>query len=117
MKAYRAWDNGSCESYSTIVFAENSRAAKKIAVGTEACEDAEYIDVRVQRLPAADKLYRGRDEIDWWDQETRLVLVRDLGWQCEETSWECENCAAKEYCPVHEEWMDMIEAENEPEEK
>lgn len=28
MKAYKAWDNASIESYSTIVFAENSREAK-----------------------------------------------------------------------------------------
>lgn len=102
MKAYKAWDNGSCENWSTVVFAENAREAKKVAIGTELCEDANFIDVRVQRYPVADKLYSGKDEIDWWDDETRLILVRDMGWQCEEPSYECEGCVAKEYCSWHD---------------
>lgn len=98
MKAYKAWDNKSLEAYSTIVFAENAREAKKIAFTCDICENADYIQVRVKRLPEADKLYRGKPEIDWWDKDTRLALVKELSWSCEDTSWECDTCVAKEYC-------------------
>ena len=86
MKAYLAWDNAAYENYETIVFAENAKEAKKIAITCEVCENADYIQVRVKRLPEADKLYKGRVEIDWWDEETRLALAKELGWACLETS-------------------------------
>lgn len=35
MKAYKAWDNASIESYSTIVFAENSREALCKSLGLD----------------------------------------------------------------------------------
>lgn len=97
MKAYKAFDNGAVEIYSTVVFAENCREAKKIAFETECCEDAQYIDVRVQRFPQADKLYRGLREIDWYDMNERKALV-ELGWSCFEPSFECETCDAKSIC-------------------
>lgn len=78
MKAYKAWYNASIESYSTIVFAKNSREAKKVAFTCDVCEDADYIQVRVKRLPEEDKLYKGKPEIDWWDEETRLTLVKEF---------------------------------------
>lgn len=65
MKAYKAWDNASIESYSTIVFAENSREAKKIAFTCDVCEDADYIQVRVKRMPGADNLYFGWEANPW----------------------------------------------------
>lgn len=98
MKAYRAWDDAADENYSTIVFAENAREAKKIAFSCDVCDDAEWISVRVKREPEADSLYKGKPEIDWRDRETRLALVRDFGWACEDTSYECDGCEAKEYC-------------------
>ena len=55
MKAYLAWDNAAYENYETIVFAENAKEAKKIAFTCEVCENADYIQVRVKRLPEADK--------------------------------------------------------------
>ena len=98
MKSYRACDNAAVENCMTIVFAENCREAKKIAFSCEVCEDAEFTNVRVQREPEADKLYKGHAEIDWYDAETRLALVRDLGWACLEPYYECETCPAKKYC-------------------
>lgn len=103
MKAYLAWDNKSVENYETIVFAENVKEAKKIAFTSDICEYADYIQVRVKRLPAADRLYKGHSEIDWWDDETRLALVKDFSWRCEDTSYECETCVARKYC---EHWED-----------
>lgn len=103
MKAYHVRDSASDDNCSTIVFAENLTQAKLIAQSTDACEDARYIDIRVKRVPEADGLYKGNSEVDWYDDETRIVLVRDFGWACWEPSFECDNCPAKQYCHWHEE--------------
>lgn len=55
MKAYEAWNIENCDRGNTVVFAENSRQAKKIAFSSEICEDAEWTSVRVRRLPEMDK--------------------------------------------------------------
>lgn len=99
-KAYRAFEKDG--DFATIVFAENATQAKLIAQATDCCEDAQYIDIRVNRMAGADGLYKGKPEIDWYDSETRIALVRDFGWACIETSWECDNCPAKQYCHWHE---------------
>lgn len=103
LKAYKVWDNSAFENYETIVFAENSREAKKIAFTYDVCYNADYMQLRVKRQPEADKLYKGQPEIDWYDKETRLALVKELEWACEDTSYECDTCIAKEYCR-HWEW-------------
>lgn len=97
MKAYQAWDTGSCENYSTVVFAETAQAAKVIARHTETCEDAAYTDIRVRRLPQMDGRDRGRSETDWDDPEDRKALVA-IGWACLETGWECDICPARGAC-------------------
>ena len=97
LKAYKAWDTRSLEPVSTVIFAESAREAKKIAFGTDACENADYINVRVNRFPQMDKHYKGRPEVDWYDMEARKELV-SLGWMCLETSEECSTCPAKNFC-------------------
>ena len=98
MKAYKAWDEYSYEGYSTVVFAENATKAKAIALYSEACEGARYVDIRVRRLPEMDKHYRGSNEADWCCPEDRRALVA-LGWYClEPESWECRSCPAKDIC-------------------
>ena len=82
MKAYRTWDEKALDPCATIVFAENIKEAKKIAMATDTCEEANFIDIRVKRLKEADYLYKGSNEIDWYDEETRIALVRDFGWRC-----------------------------------
>lgn len=101
LKAYKAYEKD--EPYSTIVFAHSVSEAKSIAKGCDCCEDAAWTDIRINRLPEADKLYKGHPEIDWYDAETRMALVRDFGWACVEPSWECDNCPAKPHCHWHEE--------------
>lgn len=100
MKAYIAHDRVNYDNYGveTIVFAETPSKAKKIAMCTEACEDADYTDIRVRRLPGADKLYKGKSEVDWYDKNERLVLVRDFGWACSWTDSYCDDCPAKQWC-------------------
>ena len=100
LKAYKAFEKDS--EFSTIVFAKNRTYAKLVALNCDCCEDAAYIDIRVQRLPEADNLFTGLAEIDWNNPKTRLALVRDLGWSCFDPSWECDTCEAKPYCHWHE---------------
>ena len=38
-----------------------------------------------------------------YKNETRIALVRDFGWRCYDTSWECEQCVARRYCARFEE--------------
>jgi len=98
MKAYKAWDERSCEQGSTVVFAENYKEAKKIAFTTETCEDALWIDVRVRRFPQMDAHYRGLCEIDWYNAQDRIALV-SLGWSCiEALPFECSRCVARKIC-------------------
>ena len=101
LKAYVAYEKDG--EGSTIVFAENRTQAKLLAMATDCCGDARYIDIRVNRVPAADTMYDGHREIDWYNQRARVVLVRDFGWSCLEPSWECDTCKAKPYCRWHEE--------------
>ena len=96
MKAYNVWHKDGEDS--TVVFAESRNEAKVIAMGCDCCEGSEYIDISAKRMKALDGLYKGKPEIDWYDTETRKILVRDYGWACCETSWECDNCEAREYC-------------------
>lgn len=109
MKAYTAHDAHGCGSGYTIVFAENAGRAKALATCSRSLEGADFIDIRVRREPKADKLYKGKPEINWWDDETRLVLVRDLGWQCEEASEACTECVAREFCGEWEAYLDAME--------
>ena len=109
MQAYRAWDEKASDLCTTIVFAENTREAKKIAIATDTCEEARFIDILVKRYKDADCLYNGSREVNWDDMETRVALVRDFGWRCYCTSWECEKCAARRYCAWFED--ERIKAE------
>ena len=111
MKAYKAWDEKAFDPCSTIIFAENIKEAKKIAMATDTCEEANFIDIRVKRCKEADCLYKGSSEIDWDDEETRIALVRDFGWSCYDTSFECEKCAARQYCSWFEEERRQEDAE------
>lgn len=104
VKAYYARDAKSFENFATVVFAEDRSKAKLAALSSDAFEDSEYIDIRIRRMPELDFLYKGKSEIDWYDQETRIIMVRDHGWSCLEYSWECDNCAARKYCRIDDEF-------------
>ena len=101
MKAYRVSDKNSF--YSTVVFAESSNKAKAIAMHTDACEDVPYTDIRTNRMPMLDKYYRGLNEMDWYDDNDRIAMVKDGNFHCFEDR-ECPNCPAKQYCDYCEEY-------------
>lgn len=106
IKAYRVWDNASSDGYATVVFAESANEARNLALRTDCCEDGEYINIRAKREKGADCLYKGKWESDWYNDETRLILVRDCGWHCIDADYsECRNCVAKEYCFETNDWI------------
>ena len=104
MKAYCV----SCEpwDFATVVFAETRGKAIALAMHTDACEDAEFTEIRAYRRPALDKHYRGLPEMDWDNAEDRIALVRDGGFSCsyeiDNCYLECEECPAAEWCGRYE---------------
>ena len=102
MKAYIITDLKGYADYSTVVFAETSGKAKAIAITTDAFNDYEFTEISARRVPKLDKYYRGLDEMDWFDPNDRVALVRDANFSCsyeyELTDCECESCPAKQWC-------------------
>ena len=99
MKAYIvSTDYG---DFSTVVFAENRGKAKKVAMGTDACMDADYIDIHARRCSALDKYYNNRTEMDWLDDNDRIAMVKEADFECSGATFdsgECPTCPAREYC-------------------
>ena len=105
MKAWVVSDKDSYEGGSTVVFAETRGKAKLKAQRTNACEDADFTRITCRRMPDADRLYKGQDELDWFDEEARIFLVRDHSWRCVDgRDSYCDDCPAKQYCG---EWEDV----------
>ena len=95
------------EFCATVVFAETRGKARAMALHTECCEDEDFCDIEVRRKPQADKYYKeGKKELDWFNSQDRIALVKDCGFYCDAEYWEkadCEVCSAKEYCDISRE--------------
>lgn len=98
VKAWLAKDKN--EFHATVVFAETRGKAKSIAMRTEACEDVDFCNIYIERVPQIDKYYKeGKKEMDWLNDDDRLALVKECGFYCEYIVDDmCEDCPAKEYC-------------------
>ena len=107
MKAYKITDRNGVYDYAIIVFAENRNKAKAIAVNTDSFEDIEYKDIRAIRMPKLDKYYRGESEMDWYNAEDRIAMVKEAGFSCSLDYWEEEDCLE---CPAWQ-WCDRCEVE------
>lgn len=73
MKAYTVKDRFD-PLFSTVVFAETAGKARAIARYTDACEGLDFIDIRAKRVPAMDKFYRGKPEMDWYNKVCGLRM-------------------------------------------
>ena len=101
MKAWKV--NAKDEFYSTVVFAETRGKAKSLALNTDCCDDIDFTDIEARRFPEADKMYNGRNEMDWYNLNDRLFLVKECNWRCEYPEFEdCKKCIAKEHCSEYE---------------
>lgn len=108
MKAWRVYDNDG-DNGTMIVFAETRGQAHAYALRQDDFEGCEWNDLHVRRFKEFDSRYNGKKEADWYDDETRIVLVRDYGWACVDgRDSYCDGCPAKEYC---RHWKDYEEDE------
>lgn len=108
MKAWRVEDVESYEGGCTVVFAETRGKAHELALHTDCCVDAEWNDIRVTRIPAMDKMYHGRTEMDWSEPEDRIALVKECGWYCNhgylDRQRDCPVCPAADWCDDYQDW-------------
>ena len=100
MKAYLVKDED--ESCATVVFAETAGKARALAMSTECCENVDFCDIQVKRQSQLDKYYvDGKKEMDWFNPQDRIALVKECGFVCDPyylESEHCEVCSAKDYC-------------------
>ena len=89
MNAYKVYNVN--DNYATIVFAENAVRAKSIAILCDAfmVRNSFWSDLRAERVPPADHLYKGKQEIDWNDSEQRKFLEEEMGWVYIKPSYKC----------------------------
>ena len=88
------------EFCATVVFAETRGKAKVLAMHTDACEDADFMDIEIRRVPQMDKYYTaGKKEMSWFKAADRIALVKDCGFTCDTDAFNLEDCP---YCPANE---------------
>lgn len=97
------------ESSATVVFAETRGKARALARCTDACEDADFCDIEVRRKPQLDKYYKeGKKEMDWYEVNDRIALVREANFVCDYDYWDvkdCELCSAYQYCDRYQDYL------------
>lgn len=94
------------EFSATVVFAETRGKAKVLAMHTDACEDADFMDIEIRREPQMDKYYTdGKKEMSWFEAADRIALVKDCGFQCSPEAYQpecCPVCPAKQWCDLYQ---------------
>lgn len=113
-KAYTVRDRDGQSNSATVVFAESRNAASQAAMGTDTCEDLDYIEIEALREPALDKFYKeGKKEMNWFNMEDRAAMVRYAHFECgSETDvslQECESCPGHEWCGRYESELEELE--------
>lgn len=100
MKAYTVSDRNGDEGITLVVFAETAGKAKAYAANSAEFDYYEFTDMRAQRVPALDRFYRGRPQMDWMDDEDRVAMVRYAGFSCSYNvdHPDCDGCPAYEWC-------------------
>jgi hypothetical protein len=103
------------EFCATVVFAETRGKAKSMALSTECCEDADFCRIEVRRLPQIDKCYKdGKREMDWFNPNDRIALVKECGFWCGIDYFDpedCKTCPAAEYCDHYKDHIAELESE------
>ena len=108
LKAYKCTDDYT--GFCTVIFAETAGKARYIAIMSDTIgEDLTFKDIYVRRVPALDGAYRGRKEMDWYDPEDRLAMVKIAGFYCDEDGFDpdlCEKCSAKDFCDRYNDYLE-----------
>lgn len=109
MKAWAVTDKIE-QLYTTIVFAETRGRAIAIAQNTDTCADLSFTEIKATRVPALDQFYRGWSEMNWYNTDDRVAMVRYGGIYCDEADLDdCNSCPAKKWCSRYE---DLLEEQN-----
>lgn len=106
MKAYGAQNEYT--GFGTVVFAETRGKAISAFLRTDAFEDCDFIEIRPYRVPELDNAYRGYEELDWFNSQDRMALVK-IGWSCADDAFDpddCVKCPAKDYCDRYEAYLE-----------
>ena len=92
-----------------IIFAKTRGKAKSLAMSTDCCSEADFVDIEVCRQPHVDKYYKeGKWHLDWENPKDRIILVKECGFTCDPDYFDpsnCENCSAREYCDKYREYL------------
>lgn len=93
------------EPGTSVVFAETRGKAKSLARDTDYFTDFHFCDIEARRVPQIDKYYKdGKFEMDWYNPQDRLALVKELGFVCDYDCFyleECAHCSAQKYCDLY----------------
>ena len=102
MKAYTASDRNGDEGITLVIFAESAGKAKAYAAQDDRFCDYGFTGIRVNRCKSLDQFYKGRPEMDWFDMDDRIAMVRYADFRCstELSDYEChcEICTARKWC-------------------
>lgn len=110
MKAY--YCHNEIDFCAAVVFAESAGKARYYAMTHDCLGDGlEFMDITVRRAPSLDQFCNGRREMDWFDSEDRIALVKYGGFTCDEDYFdpeECKRCAASEDCDRYNDWIEEM---------
>lgn len=91
---------------SIVVFAATRGKAIGAALHSLLFEDSDWRDIRCRRAPALDDCYRGKDEMDWNDDQDRLDMVTKLGFYCTDIDRDdCKACVARDECQDYQDFL------------
>lgn len=115
MKAWFVSDKYGDSGHTICTFSETRGKAIEYARRTEEFFDYEFTEMRALRAKQFDKYYKnGKYEMDWFDDDDRIALVKEGGFSC---SYEfdlidniCSMCPAAEWC---DRWQSHLEAQEE----
>ena len=99
MKAYIASDRNG-DGCVMVCFAESAGKARAYAAGHEDFDEYKFTDIRVRRVKALDRCYRGRRQMDWGNMDDRVMMAKEANMFCgyEYDRPLCDSCDAKDWC-------------------
>ena len=115
MKAYRAFADD-VETHE-VVFGESASKARSAAFGLYGLDDAEFIFIKVERLPLFDKFYTGKSSVLNANNLEAQRVMRNEGWWMSENFSSCGDCGLYEFDDLEESHLDdndqCVECRNE----
>ena len=106
MKAYIVSDRNGDKGTCLVVFTETAGKAKAYGAHSEEFCDYGFTGIRANRCRELDRFYKGRSEMDWYDDEDRAAMVQYANFYCsyeyDPADLECEECPGNKWCRRYE---------------